>query len=90
MRGRVRNEERVKGEREERNVDLMEEHCELTVAGRWREWVGGLKRGEERNGGISLHLSLTFMHKDSHAAPLPRNSLLNPSPPAERTGLNDL
>lgn len=43
MRGRVRNEERVKGEREERNMYLMEEHRELTVAGRYREWVGGLK-----------------------------------------------
>lgn len=86
-------------EREKCNMDLMGEHRERTVAGRWREWVwgGGVSehwkeemRGEERNGGITLHLSLTFVHKDSHAAPLPCNPLLNLPHPAEKTDLYDL
>lgn len=33
MRGRVKNEEREKGERENCNVDLMEEYGELAVEG---------------------------------------------------------
>lgn len=57
MRGRVRNEEKC-------NMDLMEKHCECTVAGRWREWVGGQRiekkgmRGKERSDYTSSFLDL--------------------------------
>lgn len=71
MRGRVRNEERVKGEREERNVDLMEEHRELTVAGRWREWVGGLKRGEERNRDFTSSILDLHAQRFTRSSPAP-------------------
>lgn len=57
MRGRDRNEERVKGEREKCNMDLMEEHRELTVAERKVERVG-LNRGDESSGkSEGLHFS---------------------------------